>query len=158
MRKCMLFGGVALILVVFAVSPAAADTCSATKTCSDGSTKSCTGNTSCLLGSDYAECDGTKNYCPSATTTCSASLECQDSLYIVFCSGSGPCSSDPFSQSVTCGSTTKTCAGCQARLYKCLQRLPDPEEPIECGSVTSCTTNSQCGDGFCTSQGSCICP
>jgi hypothetical protein len=155
MRKCVLFGGVALFLSLFAASPAAANTCSATKTCSDGSTKSCSGVSSCTVGSDYAECDGTKHYCPT-TTTCSASLACQDSLYIVFCSGTGPCSSDPFSQSVTCGSTTRTCAGCQARLYKCLQRQPDPEEPIECGNVPSCTTNSQCGDGFC-SQGHCIC-
>lgn len=155
MRKCALAGGVVLILSIFAISPAAADSCTATKSCSDGSTKSCSGTSSCTLGSDYALCDGVYHYCPSATTTCSATYECQSSSYIVSCSGPGPCSTDPFSQSVTCGSTTKTCAGCEARLYKCLQR---PQEPIACGSVPSCTTNSQCGDGFCTSWGTCVCP
>ena len=152
MRKCVLFGGVALILSLFAVSPAAADSCSATKNCSDGSTRTCSGTTSCTLGSNFARCDGTDHFCPSGGSTCSRSLECQNSAYVVACSGPGPCSVNTSAQSVTCGSTTRTCAGCEARLYLCLQRQ------IECGEVTSCTTNSQCGDGFCTSWGTCVCP
>lgn len=152
MRKCVLFGGVALILSLFAVSPAAADSCSAVKNCPDGSTQSCSGTSSCILGSNYDQCDGVNYTCPSIGTTCSASHECRNSAYVVFCSGTGPCSTNISGQSVTCGSTTRTCAGCEAGLYRCLQRQ------ITCGEISPCTSHSQCPGGSCTSWGSCICP
>ncbi|HEY9422726.1 MAG TPA: hypothetical protein VIW92_15030 [Thermoanaerobaculia bacterium] len=155
MQKCVMFGGMALILALFAVSPAAAaDSCTATKSCPIGTNVTCHGTSSCVLGSDYAECDGIRSPCPTTATMCSASYECLGSPYTVACSGPEPCSSDPSSRSVTCGNTTLTCAGCEAQFNP---RLSCFHREVVCGEVSSCTSHSQCGDGFCSSQGTCIC-
>lgn len=158
MRKLLLpISAFALLLGLFATSPALADSCSATKNCSDGSTVSCTGDSSCLLGSDYAQCDGQKTYCPSGGQSCTASYTCPvpeyDHDYRLFCSDpNGNCSTNSFNDSVTCGSTTRTCAGCQAGFYTCLYT------PGDCFDGASCSSSSQCGNGFCTASGTCACP
>ena len=106
-----------LILLTFAVavtallsSPRAIATCTAMQNCANGSTVSCTGNSTCNVGATYVQCDGVTTSCPSSS--CSETIECPPPYRpcTLFCSSStGPCSQT--STSVTCGSTTTTCAG-----------------------------------------------
>jgi hypothetical protein len=112
------------LAVVFLVHDLAVAGCTADKVCPNGTTIACTGNTSCLVGLNYVECDGRRTTCPS--TSCSSTIVCPLPYqpWRLSCSSStGPCSKT--STSVTCGSTHRTCAMCENGTILC-QRLQDP--------------------------------
>lgn len=154
MRKIFLLSlALALVLVLAPAPDAAAGSCSAQQSCSDGSSISCTGSSSCLVGADYVECDGTRTTCPGCDATYTCPTPEYDQAYVLYCStSSGTCSVDNFNDSVTCGSTTRTCAGCQAGLYPCI--VPPT---LDCNYGAWCSRDSDCGStGFC-SNSQCAC-
>lgn len=113
-----------LAVVFLASADRAVAGCTANKTCSNGTTISCAGNSSCLVGLNYVECDGVRKTCPS--TSCGASIVCPPPYqpWRLSCSSStGPCSKT--STSVTCGSTRYTCSQCESGQILCV-RLQDP--------------------------------
>ncbi len=75
------------------VEPSAQNGCTAQNdNCPDGCpTISCSGTTSCLVGSNYVECDGNRTYCQMGCNVCYAdaicgprpgnSIHCQGSYY-----------------------------------------------------------------------------
>lgn len=114
----------ALALVFFVHDDLAIAGCTANKVCPNGTTIACTGNSSCLVGINYVECDGVRKTCPSSS--CGKSIVCPlpyQPWRLSCFSSTGPCSST--STSVTCGSTHYTCQQCESGQILC-QRLQDP--------------------------------
>lgn len=70
-------------------------------------TISCEGTYSCLVGSNYVECDGTRTYCPLSCGGCSATVTC-DNGQILRCSGDDYCHEQDRC-SVTCDGVTEMC-------------------------------------------------
>lgn len=115
MRKLCPIGLACVFLVFVAATPASAG-CNASLNCNNGCSmsfvcpdwswllscsspnqiRSCSGNTSCLVGSNYVQCDGVRTYC-SAAPQCSRTMV-----------------------SVTCGSTTASCSTCTYGAPGCL--------------------------------------
>lgn len=117
----------ALLLPLALVPPAdAGGSCSAWVDCSDGSTKDCTGSSSCLVGSNYVECDGSRWTCPTSSgTTCTAQLTCPSPPYsqewFISCtdsSGNNDCITG--TDYVSCNGETTTCQECEDGPFTCL--------------------------------------
>ena len=118
MRLTLTLVGLVAALALLGASPALAGSCSATQQCSGGGSVSCTGSSTCSVGSDFVECDGTRTYCQVTTNPCDVSYRCPTPPYSqpwgLYCTDrTGQCSSDPFNHSITCGSTTYTCDACE---------------------------------------------
>ena len=88
--------------------------CTVTKTCSCGTTISCTGLWDCNSGGNWVRCDSQPTkYCPS--NVCQAETTCP-SGQIISCSGTcNGCSNG--SDSVTCGEATYTCDDCVFQFF-----------------------------------------
>lgn len=70
--------------------------CTASLDCPDGTEISCTGQQSCLVGSNYVECDGDRwPYCPGTcgTASCVKDFQCWDFCgdTFAFCAATGCC-------------------------------------------------------------------
>jgi hypothetical protein len=103
-------------IVAFSCSlpPAFADSCNASKSCTDGMTKSCSGASSCLVLTNGVRCDNQSQFC---ATTCSANLTCpwiNGRQYQLTCSGYSSCAVGDDQYSVICDGVTKTCDDCEA--------------------------------------------
>lgn len=89
---------------LFAPAPDFKSACSASLTCGDGNTASCTGNNSCSVNLTAAVCDGVSHRCPNycivyAPCQCGGTLQCASNV--------GACSSGD--QTVTCDNRTFNC-------------------------------------------------
>ena len=123
MRRALLSSVVLAAIFAVAQSPAFADQCSATKSCTGGGTAQCSGSSSCLVQSNGVECDGTPVACPS--TGCFEEYYCPmppfNYPFILSCTGSSSCSKNLSSHSITCDGTTYTCQACESHPNECDQ-------------------------------------
>jgi hypothetical protein len=69
-----------------------AGSCHASFDCDDGTTRQCTGSSTCKVLSNGVECDGTQNLCASGNGSCTATTDCSQCTATVSCtSSSGDC-------------------------------------------------------------------
>lgn len=123
MKRIALILCCAFVAVLGTTTAGFAGTCSAWQDCSDGSTVDCSGTSSCIVGSDYVECDGVRNSC---SDICDASLICP---------------SPPFSQAwyieCTANSSTDTCT--------------EGTDYVRCGTEYVYCEDCESGPVFCVS-------
>lgn len=123
MRKLALTILIAAAWTLLPAQPALAGSCSAWQDCSDGSTVDCSGSSSCIVGSDYVECDGTRTSCPQ--TICDVSLICPSppysSAWYIQCSASNSSETcETGTDYIRCGNTYKYCDDCESGKQLCL--------------------------------------